>query len=126
MAQIGDEVSVLLSMYAISHVNIGLPNPDKSLGSSLYILWSYFFLKSFQLLAQQESIPDFYPLAMCMDKVVGEPFNHLLTYGSPIRDSIIYTMLHLIHKATEIQFTDTFFIPALHALGWSYAYEKFF
>jgi hypothetical protein len=152
MAQIGEEVSFLcLSMYAISHVNIGLPNPDKSLGFSLYFLWSYFFLKSFfntwlqqagiqtprapwmflegggtpncnltqrnneklstrldntlpilrsnhpldkcisdaslkniQLLAQQDSISDFYPSAMCMDKVVGKPFNHLLTYGSPI------------------------------------------
>lgn len=54
-------------------------------------------------------------------------FHNLLTYGSPIDDSIIHSFLLLIHSAhNKICFLDTNFFRVLKQDGRQHAYCKFF
>lgn len=59
--------------------------------------------------------------------VLHESFYTLLSYGSPINDSIICTFLSSLHSSCpETHFLDTNFHRKLKQLGWPHAYHHFF
>lgn len=54
-------------------------------------------------------------------------FTDLLTFNSPINDSIIQHVLHILHLSnSSYKYLDTNFSSSLLQKGWYYAYQKFF
>jgi hypothetical protein len=54
-------------------------------------------------------------------------FLDLLTYQSPIDDSIVQNILHLLHQINpSFKYFDTNFSCSLSQRAWNYAFKKFF
>jgi len=59
--------------------------------------------------------------------ITNNSFVNLLTFHSPIDDSIIHHILHIMYQTnSSLKFLDTNFSSSLIQKGWSHAYQKFF
>jgi len=59
--------------------------------------------------------------------ITNNSFVNLLTFHSPIDDSIMHHILHILYQTnSSFKFLDTNFSSSLIQKGWSHAYQKFF
>jgi len=65
--------------------------------------------------------------AIPIPSITNNSFVNLLTFHSPIDDSIMHHILHIMYQTnSSFKFLDTNFSSSLIQKGWSHAYQKFF